>query len=150
MDSTTLKIYLEGLYQVNYSSLVINTVMVYDYILTFSTEIEYIWNKPWTRMSTLFVIVRYIGLCSFIISSSLGSSFIPGPVNLCGVLYVTCAWTICLYIFVVDLLMILRLWAMYNRSKIILSILLSSYLGEIILSTISNIIHSNPKVCVGM
>lgn len=46
--------------------------------------------------------------------------------------------------------MILRLWAMYDRSKIILSILLISYLGEIIPSIISSIVESNPKNLVGM
>jgi len=41
--------------------------------------------------------------------------------------------------------MILRLWAMYDRSRIILSILLTSYLGEVIPSTIESVIYSNPK-----
>jgi len=39
----------------------------------------------------------------------------------------------------------LRIWAMYNRSKTILGILLTSYLGEIIPSTIATIFYSNPK-----
>jgi len=41
--------------------------------------------------------------------------------------------------------MILRLWAMYNRSRIILGILLTSYLGEVISSAIATIVYSKPK-----
>jgi len=46
--------------------------------------------------------------------------------------------------------MILRIWAMYNRSRIILGILLTSYLAEIVSSTMSSIIYSNPKNVVAI
>lgn len=41
--------------------------------------------------------------------------------------------------------MILRVWAMYNRSRLILGILLTSYVGEIIPSIIGCIINSIPE-----
>ncbi|KAF8420537.1 hypothetical protein L210DRAFT_3536117 [Boletus edulis BED1] len=41
--------------------------------------VEYIWTKPWTLVSTLFVLVRYCGLYCLIISTLIGSSFLPGP-----------------------------------------------------------------------
>jgi len=96
-------------------------------------------------VSTLFVIIRYLGFCGFTIYLFFGSSFLPGPDKLCQALYAINTWAVFLYICAADLVMILRLWAMYNRSKIILGILITSYLAEIVLSTIANIIYSNPK-----
>jgi len=57
MDSA-LQTDLENIRFDNYPPLVIVTAITYDYILTFSSEIEYIWNQPWTPVSTLFIIVR--------------------------------------------------------------------------------------------
>jgi len=73
-----------------------------------------------------------------------GTSFLPETAKLYWVLYVIQMWAITLYVFAADLVMILRLWAMYNRSKIILGIVLTSYLGEIVVSTIASIIYSMP------
>ncbi|KAH0836796.1 hypothetical protein J3R83DRAFT_8560 [Lanmaoa asiatica] len=36
-----------------------NTVLVYDYLLTLSLEVAYIWNAPWTVVKVLFLINRY-------------------------------------------------------------------------------------------
>ncbi|KAF8554414.1 hypothetical protein OG21DRAFT_1094507 [Imleria badia] len=60
-------------------TLAILTVVGYDYMLTFSNEIEYIWSKSWTWVSALFIIVRYGGLCGIVTMSLFGSSFLPGP-----------------------------------------------------------------------
>ncbi|KAN0092754.1 hypothetical protein V8E55_003538 [Tylopilus felleus] len=51
----------EGIHQCG--PVVIITVVGYDYFLTLSQEIDYVWLRPWTWVSTLFVIVRYVGLC---------------------------------------------------------------------------------------
>jgi len=144
MDSA-LQTLLEYVVMDNYSCLVIMTAMVYDHFLMFASEVEYIWNKPWTLVSTLFVIVRYGGFCVFMIDAFLGTSILPGPAKLCEVLGIISQWTFFTYICAADLVMILRVWAMYDRSKIILGILLTSYLGEIVPSTVASIVYSNPK-----
>jgi len=61
------------------------------------------------------------------------------------VLAIISQWTFFVYICAADIVMILRLWAMYDRSKTVLGILLTSYLVEIIPSTISSIVYSNPN-----
>ncbi|KAI9459539.1 hypothetical protein HD554DRAFT_2136627 [Boletus coccyginus] len=76
--SAALQSELTSLQQNNYVSLAMLVAAAYDYVLTFSDEIEYIWTKPWTWVSTLFILVRYVGLYSFAIAC-LGTSFIPGP-----------------------------------------------------------------------
>ncbi|KAF8442242.1 hypothetical protein L210DRAFT_3644387 [Boletus edulis BED1] len=98
--------------QNNYITFVILTVIGYDYVLSFSNEIEYIWSKPWTSVSTLFLFVRYAGLCN-VVSSLLA--------------------------------MILRLWAIYNRSRIIIHVLLALFSLEIIPILLSAAIYSDPS-----
>jgi hypothetical protein len=45
----------------------------------------------------------------------------------------------------ITVVMILRLWAMYNRSKLILGILLTFYIAEIVPSTIGCIVYTIPQ-----
>ncbi|KAI9573442.1 hypothetical protein HD554DRAFT_871970 [Boletus coccyginus] len=50
-----------------YVSLAIVTAVLYDYALTISSEVQYVWHQTWTWVSTLFVLIRYFGLLSTII-----------------------------------------------------------------------------------
>ncbi|KAI9566859.1 hypothetical protein HD554DRAFT_2174024 [Boletus coccyginus] len=79
MSSSALQSELTNLQQNNYVTLAILISVGYDYVLTLSDEIEHIWARPWTRMSTLFVLVRYCGLYYLVISCLIGSSFLPAP-----------------------------------------------------------------------
>ncbi|KAF8452900.1 hypothetical protein L210DRAFT_3755841 [Boletus edulis BED1] len=97
----------------NYLSVLTVTAVVYDYILTFSREVEYIWLRPWTWVSTMFVVVRYIGLCWI-----MTNAFV---------------------------MMISRVYAMWNRSRTILSILLLIYVPQTISSIILDGIYNNPN-----
>ena len=45
----------------------------------------------------------------------------------------------------IAVIMTLRVWAMYNRSRIILGTLLTFYVIEVIPLTIGSIIYSNPR-----
>ncbi|KAF8424411.1 hypothetical protein L210DRAFT_2064084 [Boletus edulis BED1] len=72
---------LESIILNNDVSLVVVTAVAYDYILNFSREVSNFSTlrlfcgsqstkcKPWTSVSTIFVIVRYIGLCWIMILS---------------------------------------------------------------------------------
>jgi len=64
-------------------SFMIITAVIYDYVLTFSREIDYVWHRPWTWVSTIFVLVRYLGLSWVILGGLYGSTFMPGPVKMC-------------------------------------------------------------------
>ncbi|KAF8548556.1 hypothetical protein OG21DRAFT_1489305 [Imleria badia] len=152
----------------NFIAVALITVVGYDYALTFFNEIEYIWNKRWTWVSTLFVIVRYGSLLSVTIISLEGTSFIPGSAKtyvfckhthprlscltsfrmLClqgGIIYIIAVWTFILFLGAADLAMILRVWAMYNRSKLILRILLILFSLEIIFGVLAAAIYSFPR-----
>jgi len=78
--SSELRSALEVLRTNDYISLMIVTAVTYDYVLTFSRELHYIWHRPWTWVSTMFLLVRYVGLCGVILISFNGSTFVSGPV----------------------------------------------------------------------
>ncbi|KAI9457051.1 hypothetical protein HD554DRAFT_1830403 [Boletus coccyginus] len=137
---------LASLQQADYLALVIVTAVVYDYTLTFSREIEYIWNRPWTFVSYLFVLVRYLGLCAFITLALVTTTFLPGSSKVSFALEILGTWAVFVFICAADGVMILRVWAMYHRSKVILGTLLISYIAEIIAGTIASIVYSNPQI----
>ncbi|KAF8558534.1 hypothetical protein OG21DRAFT_1068401 [Imleria badia] len=72
---------LEQLRSNDYISLAIITAVSYDYCLTFSKEVTYIWQRPWTWVSTLFLLIRYGGCLFAIILGLSDTSFIPGPLK---------------------------------------------------------------------
>ncbi|KAF8119650.1 hypothetical protein EV363DRAFT_1423514 [Boletus edulis] len=72
------------------------TAVVYDYVLTFSREVssllyfrfmlimykvEFVWGRPWSWVSTMFVVVRYIGLY-WIVTAALSMFLGPRKVYL--------------------------------------------------------------------
>ncbi|KAF8836257.1 hypothetical protein BDN67DRAFT_1072034 [Paxillus ammoniavirescens] len=156
-------------------------------VLTFINEIEYVWKRPWSWVSTLFVVVRYVGCFNAMVAAFFGSTIIPGPVivrpivliadyqtdrnssDVCiypstkrlqidvdweGVSLLVIAWNVHiiskiskgtvmnlinlwafpLFLAASDLLMILRVYAVYNRSRRILAILLVIYIPAMVLS----------------
>ncbi|KAN0092678.1 hypothetical protein V8E55_003462 [Tylopilus felleus] len=136
---------LVSLQQNDYATVAVLTAVAYDYVLTFPYEIKYIWSKPWSWVSTLFIFVRYLGVLNLITCSLLGSSFLPGPAKVCEIVYIIDAWVFNLFLGAADCMMMLRVWAMYNRSKPLLRILLTLFFLEIIFSVIGTAINSNPK-----
>ncbi|KAF8553941.1 hypothetical protein OG21DRAFT_1164412 [Imleria badia] len=162
--SPALQSTLTTIRQNDYVALGIITAIGYDYVLTFSNEIEYIWNKPWTCVSMLFILVRYCGLSAFMIGIFLGSSFLPGPekvfsirhqwrtsilkcvpIDVCRIITVITGWTFIVFVGAADVTMILRVWAMYNRSRRILSALLILFFPASIVIVITAAIKSDPR-----
>ncbi|KAF8126805.1 hypothetical protein EV363DRAFT_1347490 [Boletus edulis] len=117
----------------DYGSLVIIIAVSYDYCVTFSNEVKYIWRRPWTWVSTLFLLIRYAGYLSVL----------PEKVRR-NIIYLLGNWAYPLFWVGADMMMILRVYAMYNRSRIILGILLVMYITEVVFLFVSSSIYSDP------
>ncbi|KAN0094319.1 hypothetical protein V8E55_002606 [Tylopilus felleus] len=79
------------------------SVVCYDYTLTSSREVELIWMKPWSVLSTLFVVARYVGLALVIMSgfgSGSGIFYMSGLVS--TVMTEILIWTRLIYTVVTD------------------------------------------------
>ncbi|KAG9311477.1 hypothetical protein JVU11DRAFT_8592 [Chiua virens] len=131
--------------EVDYTALAILTAVGYDYMLTLPDEIEYIWSKPWTCVSALFIMVRYCGLFNLAVSVLVGSSFLPGPATVCGELSVVEQWTCLLFLGAADCTMILRTWAIYNRSMPVLITLVFFFSVEMLSIILASVVYSMPR-----
>ncbi|KAG9309449.1 hypothetical protein JVU11DRAFT_10418 [Chiua virens] len=129
----------------DYATIAVLTAVGYDYVLTLPSEINHIWSKPWTRISTLFMLVRYCGLYDLAMCALLGSSFIPGPPRVCQILNIIHQWTCMLFLVAADFVMILRAWAMYNRSTVVLSTLLALLFAEAVTLIVDSAVYSYPR-----
>ncbi|KAF8130139.1 hypothetical protein EV363DRAFT_1262895 [Boletus edulis] len=118
----------------DHTSVVTLTAVIYDYTLTFSGEVDYIWHKPWTCVSTMFVLVRYIGLCWAICAYSQGT-----------ITFLIQGWIAPFFFAASDLVMILWVYAMWNQSKRILYILLFIYVPVSLSFLVSTGIFINPN-----
>ncbi|KAF8439990.1 hypothetical protein L210DRAFT_2194096 [Boletus edulis BED1] len=141
--SPDLQFALQLLWTNDYSALIIVTVVAYDYLLTFSSEIDYVWLRPWTWISTMFLLVRYVGISTAILYALGGTTFIPGPVIVCTAVSMINVWLIPVFLAAADLVMIVRVYAIWNRSKRILVALLLLFVAQVILSFVYAGFHSN-------
>ncbi|KAF8126619.1 hypothetical protein EV363DRAFT_1174006, partial [Boletus edulis] len=120
------------------------TVVVYDFFLTLSREIDYVWLRPWNWISTMFLLIRYFGLSLAILTGLLGSTFLSGNVTVGTVTSVVVYWQLPIFIAAADLVMIAWVYVMWNRSKRILGVLLSVYVPQVILSFVVAGVYSYP------
>ncbi|KAF8123687.1 hypothetical protein EV363DRAFT_1587224 [Boletus edulis] len=138
-----------ALLQLNdYISLATATAVIYDYCLTISNEVTYIWKRPWTRVSTLFLLIRYAGCFVALGQAFDGSTFIPGPVTVRYTVFILIGWAHTIFYMAADMVMILRVYAIYNRSKIILGVLLALYFTELVLLIVNASVYSDPTYVI--
>ncbi|KIJ63566.1 hypothetical protein HYDPIDRAFT_40976 [Hydnomerulius pinastri MD-312] len=137
-------------------SLVIASAVTYDYILTFPQEIEYVWKRPWTFMSSLFLVVRYLGFVVTIDAAFYDSRFVSGSdavrlvssVTLqsrCTAIYLFQVWGGVIFYCTTNLVMVLRVYAMYHRSRAVLGVILAVYIPVGIVQIVYNAIYFNPR-----
>ncbi|KAF8428922.1 hypothetical protein L210DRAFT_951277 [Boletus edulis BED1] len=129
----------------DYTTVMIVAAVTYDYCLTFSREVDYIWCRSWTWVSTIFVLVRYIGLCWAILGGLIGSTFVPGPVRVSTALILVTFWGFPIFLAAADLVMIFRVYAIWNRSTRILYVLLFVFAAQVVSSFILTGLYDSPN-----
>ncbi|KAF9237832.1 hypothetical protein BU15DRAFT_62856 [Melanogaster broomeanus] len=113
-------------------------------VLTFPREVKHVWvsplitpkNRPWTWMSTVFLLVRYLGPL-FAITGAY-----------CTVFYQVSQWSSIFFFVATDLVLLLRVYAMYNRSRTVLGILLASYIPLVVIRFVATIYKPQIDVSV--
>ncbi|KIJ14059.1 hypothetical protein PAXINDRAFT_100390 [Paxillus involutus ATCC 200175] len=113
---SSLNAVLEGLRLLDYMSVAGAAAVCYDYVLTFSREVDLIWGKSWSTMSILFIAARYLGLVLAIVG------------GLCVAVTQLLAWAGFIYSVVTKAIMILRVAVMFNHPKRTIYILSFLYL----------------------
>ncbi|KAF9232805.1 hypothetical protein BU15DRAFT_80792 [Melanogaster broomeanus] len=155
---------LAGIQLNDYTSVIIATAVGYDF--TRCVLIEFVWKRPWSWVSTMFNVVRYVGCCNVMLAAFTSTTFEPGPVmtyvsthlmvlrnvsiifkiSQGTVLSLIQIWMFPVFLGVADLLILLRVYAMYNRSRIVLAILLVIYIPSTVIFVIATGIYNDPKL----
>ncbi|KAG7085761.1 hypothetical protein E1B28_003302 [Marasmius oreades] len=97
------------------------TLLVYDYLCTLEQELAYVWSRPWSLGSIMFLFNRYLPFVDTFLY--LGMRF--GPLSAQQCLHTTNATLWLMYIGVVlsELILMLRTYALWERSRRILLVL---------------------------
>lgn len=107
-------------------STVIITVISYEYLLQLEKEITFVWGRPWSVMTSLYLAVRYFGILIAMICACWGG-LVYIPKSSCYGVFLLMEWGISIYYGLTKVVLVWRLYALYNRSKLILYVLLGLF-----------------------
>jgi len=110
-------------------------LLVYDHMLTFSEEVERIWKQKITGPSILFMLNRYVTPLQFIIIIHAFNDPIWTPSACSRFVAFEGASTVAL-IAICELIMILRIYALYAKSTLILGSLMILWTLQLSISSI--------------
>ncbi|KAF8838969.1 hypothetical protein BDN67DRAFT_1003980 [Paxillus ammoniavirescens] len=117
---SSLDAVLDGLQLLDYMSVAGAAAVCYDYVLTFSREVDLIWGRSWSAMSILFIVARYLGL-----ALAIGN-------GLCVAMNQVLVWGMFMYLLVSKAIMALRVAVMFDDPKRTIYILSFLYLLVVI------------------
>ncbi|KAG1778975.1 hypothetical protein EV702DRAFT_113438 [Suillus placidus] len=104
-------------------------VVVYDWVLTLGQEIELIWRQRWSLMTMLYLVIRYIGLPYSAVSTLQNITSVSLTDAVSNIAYCAISGTNVVVAAMLGVIMIARLHAMYQRSRIILIFLVIIFLA---------------------
>lgn len=121
---------LNQIYTFNYITTAVFVILLYDTVLTFSKEVKFIWSKPIAFSKVLYIIARYYGLLSSGIVFFM--TVLPArSLNSCRIYlkwYASAGPQI--NEVVVNLVLLLRIYALYGRNKRLLYLIVPIFLAE--------------------
>ncbi|KAG1799756.1 uncharacterized protein HD556DRAFT_1439412 [Suillus plorans] len=82
--------------------------VMYDWVVTFGQEVELVWRQRWSLVTVLFLSVRYLGI-SYAVTNIL-----------CFILIIVVNWIDIAANAILGVVMLVRLYAMYRRSRKVL------------------------------
>ncbi|KAG2077179.1 hypothetical protein BDR04DRAFT_1114021 [Suillus decipiens] len=113
-----LEAYLYALDWNNNTSVTVMALVSYDYILQFDKEVTFVWQRQWSAMSYLYLVVRYLGIILAMLTK----------IQPCYGMFLFMEWGFSVYSCLTEVILIWRLYVIYNKSKLILYALLGFFL----------------------
>jgi len=98
----------------NYASVAFVTIALYDYLLTLGEEVEFVWQQKMSFGNVLFILNRYMPMIDLVIYLSLQED------ELCLAFIRLNTWMRLFCYVVINMLLLLRTWALWGMSKTIL------------------------------
>ncbi|KAG1774506.1 hypothetical protein EV702DRAFT_527723 [Suillus placidus] len=113
----------------SYWTVAAGAVVVYDWVLTLGQEIELIWRQRWSLMTVLYLIIRYIGLLYSVLCILLNMSSGSLTDAVSDIMNYATNGTNVVVAAMLGVIMIARLHAMYQSSRMMLIFLVIIFLA---------------------
>lgn len=106
-------------------------IFCYDYLLTLDREVEFIWRRPMRSSNVLYIIVRFGGgALMFLTTSAFMSSHTSK--EFCSLFLKAQGWPSFCILWAVQLILQLRVYALYRRSRAVLIAMAVGFTVEVI------------------
>ncbi|KAF9500213.1 hypothetical protein BDN71DRAFT_1188592 [Pleurotus eryngii] len=91
-------------------------LFIYDYVLTLGDEARHVWTAPWSLGKILFLLTRYPTFIDVALAlyRNLGYNLTSGT---CSILYNISGWTTIIGIAIAEIIMLMRVWAIWNQTR---------------------------------
>ncbi|OAX35168.1 hypothetical protein K503DRAFT_868441 [Rhizopogon vinicolor AM-OR11-026] len=122
--------------ETSYFEVICLTAVVYDWALTFGQEFELVWRQRWSLMTFLYLSVRYIGIPYSVITMLVVLTSISFTDAVSTILYFVESWISIIVNAMLGVMIIARLYAMYERSRHMLIFLVVTFLATRITSVV--------------
>ncbi|KAH9926547.1 uncharacterized protein BXZ73DRAFT_90875 [Epithele typhae] len=118
----------------SYSEVACVAILTWDVLIMFSEEVEHIWRRTWAPGKVLYLIARYLpwlvqlALLAINVNGTTGLFFTPAQ---CGQWQIVQGVLLQLIVTTVDVILITRVLALYNRNRILVYSLGALFLAEL-------------------
>ncbi|KAH7917965.1 hypothetical protein BV22DRAFT_922382 [Leucogyrophana mollusca] len=114
-------------------------------VLTFSQEVDLIWNRRWTFMTGLYFAARYCGSVSFFSTNTALNLRFSWTRKVPEITYIANQWINTVFSLSMQAILLVRVYALYNRSKKLLAFLLACFCcNAIVVLVISGMMYNFP------
>ncbi|KAF4610326.1 hypothetical protein D9613_010453 [Agrocybe pediades] len=92
---------------------------VWDTLINFTDEVEYLWRGKFNRIKALYFVMRYMMLIAHIMSQILSHHLrqIKSPSRLCPVIFMYKTIVPSMSLMMVEIILLIRVYALFNQSK---------------------------------
>ncbi|EEB92982.1 hypothetical protein MPER_08428, partial [Moniliophthora perniciosa FA553] len=101
---------------VSYVDVLSTFLLVYDVILNFNLELRHIWHSKWSLLKVLYIIQRYLPFFDtavMVLHHQFATGLSP---RYCSINYHISGWCFVIGIVISEIVLTLRLWAVWRRS----------------------------------
>ncbi|KAH7907648.1 hypothetical protein BJ138DRAFT_459526 [Hygrophoropsis aurantiaca] len=120
-------------------------LVAYDQVLTFSQEIDLVWNRQWSFTTALYLIARYSGSVS-IIGFAAEVMYINWTYSVNVNLFLAINWTNNIFLLTMQVILVIRVYALFNRSKKVLIFMTTSYILQATATFVMSGLTANKRV----
>lgn len=114
---------LNQLQVANYIDVVTLTVLAYDWALSLDAEVRYIWQSSWSLVKVLYILARYYGFARTAFIFFVDIAIQPSKPLCVAHLWIFTVGSGMILVTGVNIIFMLRIQALYHRSRLVLIVL---------------------------